>query len=158
MNASPARSTSLRAIPVAWLVVGTLDISSALIIWRTRNIGPVRGLQGIAAGLLGQKSYDGGIATAALGLAIHFFVALVVVTIFYVASRKIDVLTRHAVVSGVFYGIAVYLVMYWIVLPMAFSTFRHRLFNDALAIAIHITLIGLPTALIVRRYSMRQTT
>ena len=135
----------------AWLVVGVLDISSAIVIWLTRGVAVTRGLQGIAAGLLGKESYESGFATAALGLAIHFLVALVVVSIFYAASRKIPFLTQQAVVSGVLYGVGVYLVMYWIVLPTAFATFRHRLGNDVLAIAIHICLIGLPTALIVRR-------
>jgi hypothetical protein len=43
--------------------------------------------------------------------------------------------------------------MYWFVLPTAFPTFRHRMGNELLAVAIHISLIGLPCALIVRRYS-----
>jgi asparagine N-glycosylation enzyme membrane subunit Stt3 len=110
-------------------------------------------LQGIAAGLLGTNSYDGGLVTAGLGLALHFFVAFVVVTVFYLASRKLRFLTLHPVVSGVLYGIGVYIVMYWFVLPTTFPTFRHRLWNELLAIAIHISLIGLPCALIVRRYS-----
>ena len=153
MDSPLAKSKITRAIITAWLVVGILDISSAIVIWWTRGVSLTRGLQGITAGLLGRAASDGGIATAALGLAIHFFVAFVVVTVFYLASRKILFLTQHAVISGIVYGIGVYLVMYWIVLPTAFATFHHRLFNDALAIAIHITLIGLPTALIVRRYS-----
>ena len=44
--------------------------------------------------------------------------------------------------------------MYWIVLPAAFSTFRHRPSNELLELAIHICLIGLPTAFIVRRYAV----
>jgi hypothetical protein len=112
-------------------------------------------LQGIAAGLLGASSFDGGLVTAGFGLALHFFVAFVVVTIFYLASRKIEFLAIHPVASGVLYGIGVYIVMYWLVLPAAFPTFRHRLGNDLLAVAIHISLIGLPCALIVHRYSGR---
>lgn len=154
MDSPPAKWKSTRAIITAWLVVGILDISSAIVIWWTRGVSLTRGLQGITAGLLGRAASDGGIATAALGLAIHFFIAFVVVTVFYLASRKILFLTQHAVISGIVYGTAVYLVMYWIVLPTVFATFHHRLSNDAIAIAIHITLIGLPTALIVRRYSM----
>ena len=92
-------------------------------------------------------------ATAGMGLAIHFLVAFVVVSIFYVVSRRVPFLAKHPVVSGVCYGIGVYLVMYWFVLPMVFSTFRHRLSNELLAVAIHISLIGLPTAFIVRGYS-----
>ena len=148
-------SETLRAIITAGLVVGILDISSAFVIWWQRGVGARRGLQGIAAGLLGANSYDGGLVTAGLGLALHFFVAFVVVSVFYLASRKIEFLTIHAVVSGVLYGIGVYLVMYWFVLPTAFPLFRHRVGNDLLAVAIHISLIGLPCALIVRHYSQR---
>jgi hypothetical protein len=147
------KSEAFRGILTAGLVVGILDISSALVIWWQRGVGARRGLQGITAGLLGAKSFDGGLVTAGLGLALHFFVALVVVSVFYLASRKIEFLTIHPVVSGVLYGIGVYIVMYCLVLPMAFPTFRHRPGNDLLAVAIHISLIGLPCALIVRRYS-----
>ena len=144
---------ALRAILTAGLVVGVLDISSAFVIWWQRGVGARRGLQGIAAGLLGANSYDGGLVTAGLGLVFHFFVAFVVVSVIYLASRKIEFLTIHPVVSGVLYGIGVYIVMYWFVLPTAFPTFRHRLWNELLAVTIHISLIGLPCALIVRRYS-----
>jgi hypothetical protein len=130
-----------------------LDISSAFVIWWQRGVGVQRGLQGIAAGLLGTKSFEGGMATGCLGLALHFFVAFVVVSIFYLASRKIPILTKQPFVSGVLYGIGVYIVMFWFVLPTVFSTFRHRLSNELLQLAIHICLIGLPTAFIVRRYS-----
>lgn len=146
---------AFRAILSAGLVVGVLDISSALVIWWQRGIGARRGLQGVAAGLLGATSFDGGAVTAGLGLALHFFIAFMVVTVFYLASRKIGFLTLHPFVSGVLYGIGVYVVMYWLVLPTVFSTFRHRLGNDLLAIAIHISLIGLPCALIVSRYSQQ---
>jgi len=144
---------ALRAIVTAGLVVGVLDISSAFVIWWQRGVALQRGLQGIAAGLLGARSYEGGMATAGLGLALHFFVAFVVVSIFYLANRRIPFLTKQPLISGVFYGIGVYIVMYWLVLPTVFSTFRHRLSNELLAVAIHICLIGLPTTFIVRRYS-----
>jgi hypothetical protein len=70
MNNFPA----LRAILTAGLVVGVVDISSAFVIWWQRGVALRRGLQGIAAGLLGTKAFEGGLPTAALGLALHFFV------------------------------------------------------------------------------------
>lgn len=152
-------SGAFRAILTAGLIVGVLDISSAFVIWWQRDVGLRRGLQGIAAGLLGANSFEGGLVTAGLGLALHFLVAFLVVSVFYLASRRTEFLTIHPIASGVLYGIGVYIVMYWFVLPTAFPTFRHRMWNELLAVAIHISLIGLPCALIVRRYSrqMRQS-
>jgi len=75
-------SEAFRAILTAGLVVGVLDISSAFVIWWQRGVGAQRGLQGIAAGLLGANSFDGGFVTAGLGLALHFFVAFLVVSVF----------------------------------------------------------------------------
>ena len=147
------KSGALRAILTTVVVVGVLDISSAFVIWWQRGVAIQRGLQGIASGLLGAKSYEGGMATAGLGIALHFFIAFVVVSIFYLASRRIPFLTTQPLIYGVFYGIGVYIVMYWFVLPTAFSTFRHRLSNELIEAAIHVCLIGLPTAFIVRRYS-----
>ena len=149
------KSGALRTILTAGVVVGVLDISSAFVIWWQRGVTIQRGLQGIAAGLLGAKSYEAGMATACLGLALHFFVAFVVVSTFCLASRKIPFLTQQPLLSGALYGIGVYIVMYWFVLPAAFSTFRHRVANELLEAAIHVCLIGLPTAFIVRRYAQR---
>ena len=144
---------ALRAIVTAGLVVGVLDISSAFFIWWQRGVALQRGLQGIAAGLLGTKSFEDGMATAGLGLALHFFVVFVVVSVFYMASRQMPFLIKQPLIWGALYGLGVYAVMYWVVLPLAFPTFRHRLSNDLQQLAIHICLIGLPTAFIVRRYS-----
>jgi uncharacterized membrane protein len=155
MTSPPKKSTVVPAIAIGGLIVGILDITSAFITWWCKGVRPVRGLQGIAAGLLGSQSFQGGVATAGLGLTIHFFVAFMVVIVFYVASRKFQFLTRHAVVSGLLYGVVVYLFMYWFVLPYVFPKFRHSISNDVLAIAVHMFLIGLPTALVVRRYSQR---
>jgi len=149
------KNAAFRAILAASLIVGVLDICSAFVIWWQRGVALRRGLQGIAAGLLGANAFDGGLITAGLGLALHFFVAFIVVSVFYLASRKIEFLAVHPIASGTMYGIGVYVVMYWFVLPMAFPTFRHRVSNELLAVAIHISLIGLPCALIVRRYSQQ---
>jgi hypothetical protein len=100
------KSGALRTILTAGVVVGVLDTSSAFVIWWQRGVTIQRGLQGIAAGLLGAKSYEGGMATAGLGLALHFLVAFVVVSTFYLASRKIPFVTKQPLISGVFTGSA----------------------------------------------------
>ncbi len=149
-----------RAFPtIAWatLVAGVLDISSAFILGYPKGVGPIRVLQGVAAGLIGRESaIKGGLATAGLGLAIHFFIAFVVATVFYVASRKLVFLTRRPVISGLLYGVVVYGFMYWIVMPLAYPVVHPSLSRDLTAVCVHMLLIGLPIALIVRRFSRPQ--
>ena len=147
------RSRALPTIALAGLIAGILDITSAFVIAGIKGTGSLRMLQGIASGLLAQRSFEGGMATAGLGLAIHFLIAFTAAAVFYAASRKLSSLTQHAVVSGLLYGIAVYIFMYWIVVPLAFPTARHSMSRDVTAVIIHIVLIGLPISLVVRRLS-----
>jgi uncharacterized membrane protein YagU involved in acid resistance len=162
MSASPDVTTTDRsqAFPtIAWagLIAGILDISSAFILSYPKGVGPIRVLQGVAAGLVGRESaINGGSATAGLGLAIHFFIAFVVATVFYMASRKLVFVTRHAVISGLLYGVVVYGFMYWIVMPLAYPVVHPSVSRDVTAVCVHMFLIGLPIALIVRRYSRSQ--
>ncbi|HEV8618296.1 MAG TPA: hypothetical protein VGQ70_02280 [Candidatus Udaeobacter sp.] len=150
------RSRALPTIASAGLIAGILDITSAFVIAGIKGTGSIRMLQGIASGLLGQRSFEGGMATAGLGLATHFLIAFTAAAVFYAASRKLSSLTQHAVVSGLLYGIAIYIFMYWIVVPLAFPTARHSMSRDVTAAIIHIVLIGLPIALVVRRFSNEQ--
>jgi hypothetical protein len=108
MDTSRATSPAFRVIGLAGSVAGVLDITSAFVLAYPKGVGPIRVLQGVAAGLLGRESaIQGGLATAVLGLAIHFFIAFVAASVFYLASRKIAWLTRQAVISGFLYGIAI---------------------------------------------------
>jgi uncharacterized membrane protein YagU involved in acid resistance len=150
------RPRALPTIALAGLIAGILDIISAFVIAEIKGTGSIRMLQGIASGLLGQRSFEGGMTTAGLGLAIHFLIAFTAATVFYAASRKFSSLTQHAVVSGLLYGIAVYIFMYWIVVPLVFPNARHSISRDVTAVIIHIVLMGLPIALVVRRFSKEQ--
>jgi len=147
------RSRALPTIALASLIAGILDITSAFVIAGIKGTGSIRMLQGIASGLLGQRSFEGGMATAGLGLAIHFLIAFTAAAVFYAASRKFSSLTQHPVVSGLLYGIAVYIFMYWVVMPLAFPTAHHSTSRDVTAVIIHIILIGLPISLVVHCFS-----
>jgi hypothetical protein len=150
-------ATESRALPAifwAGLTCGVMDISAAFITWWPRGITPVRILKGIAAGLLGPSAYTGGWPTAALGLACHFFIAYSAATVFYLASRRLSFLTLRPVLSGILYGVCVYLVMYWIVVPL--SRVPHRTYtvqSTVIAILTHMICVGLPIALIISRYA-----
>ena len=142
-----------RAVVFTGLIVGAMDITSAIIMALLRGSTATRLLQFVASGLLGRPAFDGGLATAALGLALHFVIAFSVVAAFYFASRGLAVLRDRPLASGVIYGVLVWVVMNAIVLPLSAARPRHALVPDLIQIAIHIFIIGVPTALLLRRFS-----
>ena len=148
---SLAEPKAYRVILPGGLIAGTLDIAAAFINSALHHgRGPVGILQGIASALLGPDSYNGGLATAGLGLALHFLIATVACTVFYVASRKVKFLVRRAIISGLLYGIVVYLFMYHVVLPLAFSRrFPYTFAQVLTAVIIHMLCVGLPISLTV---------
>jgi hypothetical protein len=144
---------ALRAIAITGLIVGAMDITSAIIIAILRGSTVTRLMQFIASGLLGPSAFQGGAATVALGLGLHFLIAFSLVAMFYAASQSVAFLRRQAVVSGLVYGLIVFGVMNLIVLPLSAAKPRHSLSGDLIQIGIHMCVIGLPTALLVRRFS-----
>ena len=144
---------ALRTIAITGLIVGAMDITSAFIIAISRGSTVTRLLQFVASGLIGQKAFQGGAATAVLGLGLHFVIAFSLVAVFYAASRRIAFLRRQAVVSGIVYGLIVFGFMNLVVLPLSAAKPRHSLTGDLIQIGIHMFVIGLPTALLIRRFS-----
>lgn len=148
-----ASLAAIRVILVAGLTCGVLDIACTLTLNRLKGIGPVRLLQGIASGILGPKSFEGGRGTAVLGLGIHFFIAVVVAAAYYAASRKLGVLIEYAVLCGLLYGIAVHLFMSFIVLPL--SSLKRPFSVNAFVtqLMIHMFFVGLPISLVIRHFA-----
>ena len=144
---------AMQAIAWGGLLAGVMDISAAFVTWGVRGVSPVRILQSIASGLLGPNAYQGGLATATLGAALHFLIATTATAVYYVASRKLNFLTQRAVTWGMLYGVTVYLIMYFVVLPLAGIKSRFTLSAVAIAVITHIVCVGLPIALTVRRFS-----
>ena len=137
------------------LIVGVLDISEVIVFYLFRGVSPARILKGIAAVPLGRDAaLNGGAAVALFGLVLHFFVAFTVVTIFVLASRRIDWLTRHPWITGPLYGIAVHLLMSRVFVPLVTGRppRTQEWWMIANALFAHIFCVGLPAALIARRY------
>src|SRR5215210_3286789 len=102
------------------LVVGIMDGLFALIFYGLiLGVKPLRIFQGVASGLLGKSSYEGGIQTFLLGILLHFVVASCIAAVYYAASLKLPVLIRHAVVCGLIYGLVAYLVMNYVIIPLS---------------------------------------
>ena len=152
----PRTYQAYRAIGWAGLLAGSLDITAAFVEAGLEGRSPVSLLQGIAGGLLGMSSFQGGLATAALGAFFHFLIATTASAVFYLAGRKLKFLVQNAIPSGLLYGVAVYIFMYYFVLPL--SAYHVKIALPPAAelirdVAIHMFLVGLPIALVVRKYS-----
>src|ERR1700719_647649 len=149
------QDTALLTVLWIGLVAGTLDITYNLVLNQLRGITPKMVFQYIASGLIGMKAFQIGLASVALGVAIHYAIALTWTAVFYAASRRLAILIHRPVLSGLVYGGAVYLFMNFVVLPLtrvphprAAVTLASRI-NGVLAL---LLFIGLTISLLTRRY------
>lgn len=143
--------TRSRGLVSGTLAVGILDIIDAFVFfWLRSGVRPARILQSISAGLLGREAaVAGGITTAMLGLGLHFFIACMIVLTYHLASRRITPLTQHPVILGMLYGLVVFAVMNFIVLPLSAAPPRSAPSGAVLVngLLIHAFGVGLPSAL-----------
>lgn len=110
----------LKAILVGGFLAGLADMTYA-IVWFSgvKHVPAIRVPQSVAGGLIGKSSFDGGAATAILGLGLHWLIAFIWTTIFVVAAvRFLPALRRTPFLSGLAYGAWIYFFMYWVVLPL----------------------------------------
>jgi hypothetical protein len=156
MNGDSAASRSgkrnaLLAIGVGGLIAGALDLTQACILF-----GATIPLA-IAAGLLGPQAFHGGKATYVFGVLLHFFIAFSAAAIYYAASRRLKFLAEHALICGLFFGMAVELVMRLIVLPLSALHAKgpYEYHDLVLGLMVHMVDIGLPISFSVRRFSRR---
>src|SRR5262249_45829879 len=138
------------------IVVGMFDISYAILFWSIRSgVKPIRVFQSVAAGLIGrQAALAGGIETAILGGFLHFFIATAVVVVYWLASRWIPMLIQRPVVFGILYGVGVWVVMNYAVIPLS-RTSRGSAIPVWIicSIIVHALFIGLPAAFFARAAS-----
>lgn len=90
-------------------------------------------------------------SACALGAVLHYFIAFAIVRVFLAASRRLPDLARRPWLYGPLYGLAVYAVMNYVVIPLSLVTTRPKpLAVVANGLLIHLLGVGLPTALIAR--------
>jgi len=142
------RSAGL-GILVGGVVAGTVDILQACILFGWDI--PLA----IAGGLIGPKAAEhGGTATYLLGLLLHFFIAFSATAIYYFVSRRLYFLVDYPLVCGLFYGVAVELVMRLVVLPLSALHARgpYELRDVILGLLVHMVTVGLPISYSVHRF------
>jgi uncharacterized membrane protein YagU involved in acid resistance len=134
-------------------IAGALDIVFALTFAASRGVGPLRVLQSVASGALGEAAFSGGLRTAILGLALHFCIACIWAALFFACASRIRALTDRPLISGMSFGVAVFLAMRLVVLPL--SAFPYPMSFAPLATTLdllsHMFLFGVPIAMAARR-------
>jgi uncharacterized membrane protein YagU involved in acid resistance len=156
---------SLKPILYAGAIVGVLDITAACIqVYIASGLTPMRLLQGVAGGVLGRTAaLKGGLSTAALGLVLHFTMALTVTTAYYLLSRRFRLSRKlsSVVAVGLVYGAAVFVFNNFVTAPLMSwirSLYLHTpvLFKPPMGwsqLIIHLFCVGLPVALVMRKYA-----
>jgi hypothetical protein len=147
---------SFRTILWIGLVAGTLDITENIVFNAFRGVTPWRIFQFIASGLIDGRSFQLGWTSVGLGVLIHYAIALIWTAIFYIAATEFNfnVLLRRPILFGLLYGMLVYAIMNFIVLPLSAVPPRPSAATIAARINAVLALmfcIGMPVALLVKR-------
>ncbi|MCE9576099.1 MAG: hypothetical protein K8W52_23305 [Deltaproteobacteria bacterium] len=149
---------AVRAILLGGAIAGLLDITYACVHSAIASgATPTQVLHSVAAGAIGRDAAKaGGVPTAALGLALHFFIALSMAACFVGATRVEPRLNRWPVLAGLVYGRGLYVVMNYVVVPLSaigavFHAPTGQFFYGALVT--HTLFVGIPIALCARRYA-----
>ena len=136
------------------IVAGALDITYAWAFWAIKAGLPAQRIfQSVAQGVLGRASFRGGAPTAALGLFLHFFIAIAMSVTYYLVARRWAPLHQHPFRYGAVYGLLLYGVMNYIVVPLSAAgggSAGDRLWI-ALSIVVHMLFIGIPIAFFASR-------
>ncbi len=109
-------------------------------------------LQYFASGALGNAAFEGGIATALLGVFFHLIISFVIAGVFILSAERIPLLRRYPIAGALLYGFGVFIVMNLIVLPLSAAPplpapTMPWLIEDIIE---HIVLVGLPVGIFVR--------
>lgn len=146
----------MKTIFTAGVIAGILDLALAIAFFTLRGF-PVDAVpHAIASGLLGVRAVRGGIATAVLGVAIHFCIAITVAAVYYAVSRAVAFANRHPVLMGTAYGLGVFAFMQYVVLPLSAEPhYGHTTAWLVANVVSHIFFIGITIALITSRFAKR---
>jgi uncharacterized membrane protein YagU involved in acid resistance len=138
----------------AGFVIGLLDILSAMVFWYAwRSVPPERILQAVATGLMGRDAYSGGLPVALLGGVLHLLIAIVIAAVFGHWAASSRLFARHPYWMGALFGLAVYVVMNFVVVPL--SNAGQPKFNpwwvSYNVVFSHVVCVGLCLAWMARR-------
>ena len=149
----------MKTVIAGGLLAGALDIADAFLFWGIRaGVKPMRIGQSIAGGVMGEAASRGGWGTFAVGMALHFAMAVVMAVVFFEICKRVTVVARHALVFGALYGAGLYLVMTYLVVPLSLAQVgQNPKFPPDLNVVLlntlfcHVVLVGLVVAWFSKR-------
>lgn len=140
MAVTAPRPLDWSQVVIGGLLVALGDIVFATTLWFSWDaIGIERVFQTIAVGVLGKASFDGGASSAVLGAVLHVLMAIAFVAIYALVARTRPGLLRRPIALGLAYGVVLYVVMNFVVMPLSrvgrSPSFAHpdRIFYSVLA-------------------------
>ncbi|HVJ03392.1 MAG TPA: hypothetical protein VM662_14515 [Sphingomonas sp.] len=150
--AEDGRASLGRRIAAATLVAGTLDIAMAAIDTAAAGRPIANMLRAVASGPF-PAARQWGATGAATGLLVHFAIMAVMASVFMLADARLTWVRAHPLLAGALYGVALWLVMYGLVLPLRFGASFPSADPVELAkqLFAHIILVGLSFGLVARR-------
>jgi hypothetical protein len=142
-----------KTIAGAGLLVGSLDIIAALIQFVIKtNKNPILVLQYIASAVFGPAAYSNNVMAIA-GLLFHFLIAFGWTVLFFLVYPKFRLLSWNRVVTGILYGIFIWVMMTQVIVPMTkIKTGAFDISQATIAVLILIAAIGLPLSFIAHRF------
>lgn len=142
----------------AGLIVGVLDITAACIqAYLKTGTPPAKVLTYVASGAVDPKTLSPALPPL-IGLAVHFFIAISFTFLFFFLAKQIPSLVKYPIPIGILYGVFVWGAMRFIILPYI-SRLKLKpiegseaIKNAAIAAAIIVVCVGIPVALLAKRY------
>ena len=154
MSERPGAPSLAPAVLRTGLVAGILDAIAAMtqsLINGGRNPSLVWNY--VASAAFGPTARTGGLLFSAIGLLLHFFIAIGWATLFYLVAVRVPALRKYPVATGVAYGLFVWAMMTRVIIPLS-RLGPPRSFNPmnaAIGATIIVVCVGLPIALRARR-------
>lgn len=148
------KSSTPATIIKAGLIAGTLDILSALSYYYIKTgKNPVNVLKYITTQVFGKTFFTDENAMAAMGLLIHYFIAFVWTIIFFLIYPRIKFLFKNSIVTGLIYGIFIWLIMNLVIVPLgALPKAPFKLSPAIINMLILMIAVGTPISLIIGKY------
>ena len=121
MTSLPQKSP-IKPILLATLIAGLLDASGAMIHLKINvpNANPLLIWRAVAGGAFGDTARSGNLFPwVIVGILFHFLIVFLFTSFFFFICSRIKALQKNSIVVGLLYGIFIWTVMNFVVLPLS---------------------------------------